>query len=66
MVVKLKSSMGSLKYTHFAVLALNLLIIPASNADSEHALFNITKLKSFIHLLTQRQLLLINCHSNNT
>ena len=67
-VSKLTSPMGSLKYHHLSTLALNLLAIPASNADSERVFSLVRRIKTEYRsaLSTDTVLSLIGCHFNNT
>ena len=61
------SPMGSLKYCHLATLALNLLSIPASNADSERVFSLVRRIKTEFRssLATETVSSLITCHLNN-
>ena len=61
------SPMGSLKYCHLATLALNLLTIPASNADSERVFSLVRRIKTEFRssLATETVSSLITCHFNN-
>ena len=66
-VRNLTSPMGSLKYCHLATLALNLLTIPASNADSERVFSLVRRIKTEFHssLATETISSLITCHFND-
>ena len=61
------SPMGSLKYLALATLALNLLAIPASNADSERVFSLVRRIKTEFRssLATETVSSLITCHFNN-
>ena len=63
-VLKLKSPMGNLKYMNLATPALQLLSIPASNADSELEFSLVCRIKTDYHssLTTETVSALIGCH----
>ena len=60
--------MGELKYKNLANLALQLLAIPASNADSEHVFGLVRRIKTEFRssLSTETISSLIGCHFNKT
>ena len=66
-VLRMKSPMEEPKYVHLATLALELLAIPASNADSERVFSLVRRVKTdFRASLTPETLSsLIGCHFNN-
>ena len=67
-VSKMKSPMGELKYTKLATLALYLLAIPTSNADSERVFSLVRRIKTDFRASLAPETLssLIGCHFNNT
>ena len=67
-VLKMKSPMGEPKYLIMATLALELLAIPASNADSERVFSLVLRVKTDFRasLMTETLSSLIGCHFNNT
>ena len=67
-VLNLKSPMGGSKYKNLATLALQLLSIPASNADSERVFSLVRRIKTDYRssLSTETVSALIGCHFNNT
>ena len=67
-VNSLHSPLGERKYHHLAHLALNILSIPASNADSECVLSLVRRIKTDFRasLSTETVSALIGCHLNNT
>lgn len=64
----LKSTMGSLKYENLSSLALNLLAIPTSNADSERVFSLVRRIKTEFRasLSPETVAALIGCHLNKT
>ena len=67
-VCSMKSPMGELKYENLATLALQLLSIPASNADSERVFSLVRRIKTEFRssLSTETVSALIGCHFNKT
>ena len=61
-----KSAMGSLKYENLSMLALQLLAIPASNADSERVFSLVRRIKADFRSSLSPETLsaLIGCHLN--
>lgn len=66
-VVKMKSPLGESKYVNLATLALELLAIPASNADSERVFSLVRRIKTDFRASLALETLssLIGCHFNN-
>ena len=64
----LKSPMGALKYENLSSLALNLLAIPTSNADSERVFSLVRRIKTDFRasLSPETVAALIGCHLNKT
>ena len=64
----LKSPMGSLKYVHLSTLALHLLAIPTSNADSERVFSLVRRIITEFRssLSPETVSALIGCHLNKT
>ena len=64
----MESPLGRRKYHHLSILALNLLSISASNADSERVFSFVTRIKTNFRtsLSTETVSALIGCHLNNT
>ena len=67
-IAHLRSPMGELKYANLALLALKLLSIPSSNADSERVFSLVRRIKTEFRssLLTETLSALIGCHFNKT
>lgn len=67
-VLQMKSPMEEPKYVHLATLALELLAIPASNADSERVFSLVRRVKTDFRASLAPETLssLIGCHFNNT
>ena len=67
-VLAMKSPMGEQKYLHMATLSLELLSIPASNADSERVFSVVRRIKTEFRssLSTESVSALISCHFNKT
>ena len=67
-VQKMKSPMEDPKYVHLATLALELLAIPTSNADSERVFSLVRRVKTDFRASLAPETLssLISCHFNNT
>ena len=67
-VHSLKSAMGSLKYENLSILALQLLAIPTSNADSERVFSLIRRIKTDFRasLSPETVSALIGCHLNKS
>ncbi len=67
-ISNMKSPMGEQKYQNLATLALQLLSIPASNADSERVFSLVRRVKTDYRasLLTETLSALIGCHFNKT
>ena len=67
-VKSMESPLGERKYYHLSNLALNLLSIPASNADSERVFSLVRRIKSDFRasLSTDTLSALIGCHLNKT
>ena len=67
-VSHMKSPMGELKYQNLATLALKLLLIPVSNADSERVFSLVRRVKTNYRssLSTETLSALIGCHFNKT
>ena len=67
-VLSTKSPIGEQKYFHLATLSLQLLFIPASNADSERVFSLVRRIKTEFHssLSTVSVSALISCHFNKT
>ena len=65
-VLNMKSPMGALKYESLGTLALQLLSIPVSNADSERVFSLVRRIKTTYRssLATQTVSALIGCHFN--
>ena len=65
-VLKMKSPMGEPKYVNLATLALELLAIPASNADSERVFSLVRRVKTDFRASLAPETLssLIGCHFN--
>ena len=66
-VLQMKSPMGEQKYENLATLALQLLAIPSSNADSERVFSLVRRVKTDIRTSLTPETLssLIGCHFNN-
>ena len=67
-VHSLKSAMGSLKYENLSILALQLLAIPTSNADSERVFSLVRRIKTDFRasLSPETVSALIGCHFNKS
>ena len=64
----MESPLGERKYHHLSNLALHLLSVPASNADSERVFSLVRRIKTDFRasLLTETLSALIGCHLNKT